>query len=75
MQQLNIELPPVSMLFRDQGEAHADFLELVDGVLAELADMGIQVDPRVSYLERRALAKLRRELERRGMTFSDLLPG
>lgn len=55
MQQLNIELPPVSMLFRDQGEAHADFLELVDGVLAELADMGIQVDPR-DYLLRTSQA-------------------
>jgi DNA-directed RNA polymerase sigma subunit (sigma70/sigma32) len=38
------------------------------------AELGVSTQ-RVSYLERRALAKLRLELERRGMTFSDLLPG
>ncbi len=36
-----IELPPVQQLFADQGAAHADYLLVVEEVLAELAKEGI----------------------------------
>ena len=38
------------------------------------AELGVS-HQRVSAIERKALAKLRAELKRRGLTFSDLLPG
>lgn len=38
------------------------------------AELGVS-HQRVSAIERKALAKLRAELERRGLSFSDLLPG
>lgn len=41
----NITLPPVSVLFPDPGTAHADFLDLVGGVLEDLAAEGITPDP------------------------------